>query len=150
MGKGINGSGKVLIVYLEAVELSERILLEGMHCAYLKTLSEQVKSSNCFFLEAIRKEGKLGGEERKERNLEETQGRNQWQRMKYGAKRQAPGYWLKPARDTCFKPHTLFSAQVSSFFFSVGRADKGVIFILVARSCPLSLGEQGASWRGDS
>lgn len=40
MGKGINGLGKVLIVYFEVVEFLERILLEGMYCVYLKMFLE--------------------------------------------------------------------------------------------------------------
>lgn len=95
-------------------------------------------------MKTIGKEGNLGGEEREEKNLEETQGRNQWQRLKYETDGQAAAYWLKPAPGF-LQLQILFSVQLSSFFFSVGRADKGAIFTLMAKSCPLSLGEQGAS-----
>lgn len=91
------------------------------------------------------KEGKFREEGREERTVEEAQGRNQWQRLTYRTNSQALGYWLEPVYCTCFKSQVLFSAQFSAFFFSVGEADKGFIFTLEARSCPLSLGAQGAS-----
>lgn len=148
MGKGINGSGEVLIVYLQGCRALSEFLLEAMHGIYLKILSKQlrVKSSNCFILETIGEVGKLREEEREERNLEEPQGR------------QRPEYWhqeLDSGRlaqtSARYLPQVADSFQCSAVIaFLWEELTKGAILTFAARSCPHSLGEQGASQRGDS
>lgn len=92
-------------------------------------------------MEAIGKEGKLGEEEDKKgiwRRLNvELNGKDQ------NMESRTRIHWLKPRNGTCFKSQILVSVPLSSFFSSVGRADKGLIVTLAARSYPLSLGEEG-------
>lgn len=49
----------------------------------------------------------------------------------------------EPGHGTCFRLQILTSVPLSSFFCSVGRADKGPVVTLAARSYPPSLGEEG-------
>lgn len=112
--------------------------MEGTHCTYLKVLSQQsqVKSSNCFFLEAVGKAGRLREIEDKKGTC---RGKDQRTEPRKGIQDVGSNQGTGPASSYRFFL-VFYSYQ---FFSSVGSADKGLIVTLGARSCPFPFGRCG-------